>query len=630
MVIVILIWRNLKKRKGNKMSKGKKIAFWIVFPIVSLIISALLIFYFDLANGPIICLILECIFLVSAITVRIILRNKKFIIRAIPTFALILSNLILLPLTKPSVQIKSAAYYDNPTKTEVMHLENGDVIGVYNEDSKVRIYAGIPYAKAPVGDLRWKEPQDVDNWEGVKDCTHFASKSMQPESNQVTSTLVDIYASKGWHPDYSMHPVEPRSEDSLYLNIWRPNTEENNLPILVYIHGGSLTNGSSAFEDYNGEEMAKKGIVFITIQYRLGVFGYFAHDDLIKESPNSTTGNYGLLDQIKALEWVNNNASYFGGDKNNITIAGESAGSSSVSAICASPLASHLFKRAIGESSSVVVKKAPHTFRKMSEALETGTNIMKEFKCSSIEELRKIPAEELVKTEYANSSMTIDGYALEKNPYEVYLENNSNEEALLNGYNVLEADAFVVPQYLFNPTNSKNVKQRLIDVFEEDIGTKIYNLYKADLDKDAFNTFNEIISVYWFIYPHESWTKAAINSGKTVYRYQFTKENNYYGTYHSGEMIYCYGNVKKSPYDYRYDESDEKLSEIMLSYWSNFAKNGNPNGEGLPKWSPYDLSSKSIQELGVHVGPIVDRYEKLYPLIEEYIDYQCSLDENSK
>ena len=245
---------------------------------------------------------------------------------------------------------------------------------------------------------------------------------------------------------------------------------------------------------------------------------------------------------------------------------------------------------------------------------------MKEFKCSSIEELRKIPASKLVNTKYGNSGMTLDGYALTKHPYEVYKDGENNEEVLLNGYNVKEGDAFCVPTYLFNPTNKKNIKARLVDNFDEGTAEELYNYYKAAIDKDAFSTFNEVFSVYWFIQPHHSWSNMAVSNGTPVYRYQFTKENGFHGTYHAGEMIYAYGNVKNCKYDYRYNKDDLKLSETMLSYWSNFAKTGDPNGEGLPTWSLYSGDGDGVMELGKNVGKIDDRYLGVYPIIDRYIE----------
>ena len=600
--------------------KKKDIAFWIIFSILMTIFSLFIIFYLDLANGPMPLLIFEIFVISIYVSLRIILRKANLRKRLILFAGFFGLSIIVMISSHPYVGYKNAVDYDNPTKTNVLEVEGGKIQGVYNKDKTVEVYAGIPYAKPPVGDLRWKEPQDVEAWDGIKDCSKFQNRSYQQIGNEVTSSLVDIYAEKSWHPDYSTKTIQGVSEDSLYLNIWKPNTTETNLPILMFIHGGSLTSGSSAFDDYNGEEMAKTGVIMITIQYRLGVFGYFAHEELINESDNNTTGNYGLLDQIKALKWINDNASSFGGDKNNITIAGESAGSSSVSAICSSPLAKGLFKRAIGESSSVVVKTPPHTYRKLDKALEVGNNIMKEFNAKSISDLRKVKAKDLVNTKYTNSEMTLDGYALTKNPYDVYLNGENNEEALLNGYNVLEADAFVVPKYLLSPTNKNNIEERLNEVFTPDITKRILELYKDKIEKDAFSAFNEIISVYWFIYPHHSWSKMALNNNVKIYRYQFTKENGYYGTYHSGEMIYAYGNVKKSKYDYRYNDTDNKLSDIMLKYWSNFTKYGDPNGADLPKWDIWDNNPNQIMELGTNVSMIEDKYLELYEIIEDFIN----------
>ena len=608
------------------MTKQGKIIFWISFPLTALIVGLFLLFYLDLSNGPIVILVLECIAFVAAVVIRILLRDRKIYIRMIPTISLFVVSCILLPLSQPTVRAKSAAYYDNPVSTEVLQLENGKVQGVYSKDKEVEIYAGVPYAEAPIGDLRWKEPVDKKDWEGVLDCSYFGNRAMQNDTNSVISSLVDMYAEKAYYPDFKEKHREPMSEDCLNLTIWRPANidSEAKLPILVYIHGGSLTSGSCSYEDYNGENVAKKGIIMINIQYRLGVFGYFAHPDLAKESPNGTTGNYGLLDQIKALEWINKNADELGGDASNITIAGESAGSSSVSALCSSPLAKNLFKRAIGESSSVVVKTPPHTYRKMDEALKTGQKIMEEMKCSSIEEMRKLSADKLLSTKYTNSSMTMDGYALPKDPYDIYLAHENNEEALLNGFNVLEADAFVVPSYLTSPTNKNNIHERLAKTFDEEYATKIETLYKDKIEKDAFSAFNEIYSVYWFMHPHYSWTNLAIDAGVKVYRYQFTKDNGFYGTYHSGELIYAYGNVKKSSHPQCYNQSDYDLCDRMLSYWTNFVKYGDPNYEESYQWTPYFKSEAKIMELGQNVGLISDPYMDLYKIIDDYIDYRIA------
>lgn len=606
--------------KQKLMKNKKELLFWIIFPLIVLLLSALVVFYLDLANGPLILLIIESVVIVSTVVVRILLRYKKFVIRMIPTISFVITTAIIIGFARPSTISKSAVSFSSPEKTEVMKLADGDVQGVYSLDKEVEIYAGIPYAQAPIGELRWKEPQDVSSWEGVRDCSYFAPRAMQNDTSPVISTLVDMYSSKGWYPDFVMDPLQNMSEDCLYLNIWKPHTGESNLPILVYIHGGSLTSGSSAYDDYNGETLAHKGVIVITIAYRLGIFGYFASEELQNESPNHTTGNYGLLDQVKALEWVNKNASYFGGDKNNITIAGESAGSSSVSALCASPLAKGLFKKAIGESSSLVVKTPPHTYRKLDEALAKDKGLYEEFGVKNLADLRKIPASSLFKTSLTPSSMTLDGYALEKTPYETYKEKKNNEEILFNGFNVKEADAFVIPNFLFNPTNKDNIKERLEDYFNKDIAQKIIELYEERIEEDAFSAFNEIISVYWFMYPHQSWSKMAIEAGTKVYRYQFTKDNKFHGNYHAGELVYAYGNLERDRHAYRYNESDYSLSKKMINYWASFIKNGNPNYEGCVTWDEYSLTDYKIMELGDHVGPINDPYLNLYPIMEEYVD----------
>ena len=605
--------------KNNK----KSLVFWIAFPIGWSLLSALLIFLLDLTDGPLIWFILELFILIALFVLRILIRGKRKLFKFFTWLGFAVLTLGVLSFDKPKEEKKSAVYYDNPVLIdEILELDEGKVRGVYNEDKTVRIYAGIQYALAK----RWKEPEPY-TWEGIHDGSFFGPKSMQTKATPVMDNLVDTYSQNRWVPDYMMTPVEQRSEENgLTLNIWRPNTSEVNLPILVFIHGGSLKSGSASFEDYNGESVAKKGVIMITIQYRLGVFGYFAHEELRNESPNHTTGDYGLLDQIFALNWINKNAEHFGGDKNNITIAGESAGSSSVSALCASPLASGLFKRAIGESSSLVMKVPPHTYRTKEKAYEVSAKILKEFRCKTIDELRKIPGEKLVKTKYKNQEMMLDGYALPKDPYEVYLNNENNEEALLNGYNVKEADAFVIPNYLFSPTNKRNIKARITEQLDEKCAEELCELYKEEIQKDAFNTINEIMSVYWFIMPHHVWSNMALKSSKTqkVYRYQFTKENGYHTTYHSGEMIYAYGNLGLSKRQFAYDESDYALQDVMLKYWVNFAKTGNPNEEGIPNWKEYENNTDSVMELGKNIGEIPDKYLKTYQIIDEFLNRKVS------
>ena len=501
--------------------------------------------------------------------------------------------------------------------TEIIQTKNGKVRGISNPKISVELFAGIPFAEPPVGNLRWKEPVDVRNWDGILEADHFAPMAMQSRYPKIVTKIFNAYIhSSGDRTDFG-----PMSEDCLYLNIWRPaGTDANSkLPVLVYIHGGSLVSGSSWFESYDGEVLAQKGIIVINIAYRLGVFGYFAHEDLIKESPNNTTGNYGLLDQIKALEWINKNVECFGGDVHNITIAGESAGSSSVNALCASPLAKGLFRRAIAESSSLVIQVPSHTFRSKEAALDMGKKIMEEFKASSIEDLRAVPAEKLIKTSHANNAMTVDPYAMPEYPWEIYQKGLNHEEALLNGFNHNEGLAFT---FLSN-INKRNYKKML---YESPYITDVEGLCKLEeieTNSQAKQFYTDIFSVVCFTYPHYSWTKVVSAQGKPVYEYIFTKENSGVSTMHSGEMVYAYGNLDKNKKNI-YNGEDYKLEAIMTEYWANFVKYGNPNGDNLPLWEDSSKLNEHcgeyVLELGAEVRTVIDPFLKYYEYINFDID----------
>ena len=503
-------------------------------------------------------------------------------------------------------------------RPEAVETKKGKIRGVYapslkRGDPLVELYAGIPFAKPPVGDLRWKAPQETEPWDGILEADTFAPKAWQSELSGIEYF---IYKNFIYHKA-DRQDKAPMSEDCLYLNIWRPENagKDSKLPVLVYIHGGSLMSGSSYYESYDGTTFAKNGIIMVTVAYRLGVFGYFASDELAEESAEGTTGNYGLLDQIAALKWVHENIESFGGDSENITIAGESAGASSVGALCTSPLTKGLFKRAIAESSGLAVPVPPHTYRSLEDAKKMGRDIMAEFKVSSVEELRKIPAEKLIKTKYSNNSLTVDGYALTEDPYQSYIKGRNHEQALLNGFNANEAYFF---NFFGGSAKKKNYRSKIESYFGSHTDD-IIAARPASTNAQAKQNWNDICSAVWFANSHNSWTKLISAQGKPAYEYYFTKENRGIGTNHSGEMIYCYGNVPELKY---YDESDHKLEEIMASYWMNFIRTGNPNGsnywtnEKLPEWPLASDMPGKVLELGATVEPVPDPYADLYPIIE--------------
>lgn len=520
--------------------------------------------------------------------------------------------------SKPPHKQLPAVDAAHPKVTDVVTVAQGDLTGVCTEDGAVEVYAGIPYAKPPLGELRWKEPEEPESWEGIRVCDTFAPMSMQKETDPFYSAGYQIIG----YNNYKISPWdnyrEAMSEDSLYLNIWKPTDmkEGERLPVLFYVHGGSLNSGQSYFADYNGETLAKRGIIVVTITYRLGVFGYLASDELAEESPNHTTGNYGLLDQMQALRWVHENIAAFGGDADNITIAGESAGASSVNAICVSPLAKGLFRRAVAESSGLTPVVPYHTFRTMEEAKEVGQSILEEFSCASVDELRKIPAEELVYTQGQNNEMTVDGYAITEQPYLTYEKGENNEEAVLGGYNANEAEVFLM--FSNNVTLDTYGDYLTRQVVSEPYLDELQALYPASSDEEAKTQYNKLMGPTWFGYSHYRWSQLMEAEGRPAYLYYFNKENGALGTWHAGELPYFYGNLFRNAKNY--DEADEKLSEAMQQYLVNFVKTGDPNGEGLPVWKTFHEEPLQIMSLGENLGMIEEQYLPLFALLNNYME----------
>ena len=530
---------------------------------------------------------------------------------------------LIYKLSGPPIRAIPAVEGKTPTPTDVVTVAQGNLTGVYTPDGSVEVYTGIPYAKPPVGELRWREPQEPEPWDGVRVCDHFAPMSMQTRNNTAFDSLTAWGIYHTFKPSLLHNSLEPMSEDSLYINVWKPAGEQTGLPVMVYIHGGSLTSGQPSYSEYNGESLARKGIVVVNFGYRLNVFGYLATEQLAAESQSGTTGNYGLLDQIAALKWVRQNIAAFGGDPDQVTICGESAGASSVNALCVSPLSEGLFRRAIAESSGITAKQPYHTFRKLSDALEMGKNILAEFGASSMDDLRAVPAEKLVNTQYTNNSMTVDGYAITEQPYLTYARGDNHEEALLHGYNVHEADLFTLFTKVTKDNYVETLRPLLGDWSEQAaalyppraVDEKYHYLVEAG--GDAKGACNEVYSAAWFAYSHYNWTRLLSELNKPVWEYHFTKDNGSLGSCHGGELPYAFGNLDR--HAWLYDDGDRALSEVMQEYWANFVKYGDPNGEGLPEWEQ-TRNGRTVLELGEQVMPTADPYIDLYELIDAYQD----------
>lgn len=455
----------------------------------------------------------------------------------------------------------------------IISTDKGEVEGTYNSETGIYSYKGIPFAKAPEGDLRWKAPQPREEWEGTFDATEFGAICMQGEPVSFSMWTQEFIA-----------PAGNMSEDCLNLNIWtKEGTVDSNRPVIVFIHGGGFSSGSGSVPIYNGEKMAEKDVVFVTINYRVGILGFLAHPELTEESPNNASGNYGLMDQITALEWVQTNISNFGGDPNNVTIAGQSAGSFSVNYLVSSPLASGLFHKAIAESGAALLPSARLTIdNSLSSAEERGLDAISSLGVSGISELRKLPADSLLTVQRQFGTPIIDGYVIPDQIYTLFREGNYNDVPLLTGWNEDEG-------FSFGPApNAEQFRQNIQNQFEED-ADDVLELFSAETDSAAQRSQKDLSMLNTFGLQNWKWVQMQNQTGNSpVYLYHFTRDLPYtseqqdFGAFHTGEVPYAYNTLHTS--DRPWSQADRDLAEMMSSYWVSFAEDGDPNSEGLPEW----------------------------------------------
>ena len=601
----------MKTNSEKKRSRG--ILWRILFFLLLLILFAVLELGKHTILGWILLVLVFAAFYVLRSTK---LKEKNKGIRFLSWIALLILCGIVLWISWPPVRLIPAVQAKNPVKTDLIHVAQGDLTGVVTEDKEAEVFAGIPYAKSPVGDLRWKEPQPADAWEGILEADHFAPMSMQVQNLPIYNSLAQIIGYHDYQISLKDNYREPVSEDSLYLNIWRPAQKTDQaLPVLVYIHGGSLQTGQPWYQDYSGEGLARKGIIVVNMAYRLGIFGFYADPALAEESPNHTTGNYGLLDQILALQWVKDNIAAFGGDPENITISGESAGSACVSALCTSPLAKGLFKRVILESSTVSAPKPAHSFRLLDEAYETAEQMKDRLHAQTLKDLRALPADKIVREMAIHHHITIDGFVLSETPYESYQKGIYNEEAQLQGFNREEGAPFII----FSPANMKNYEQKIRASFEDPYADQILALFPAKTDAEAKRNWADIYTAVLFTYGHYCLGREAVANDIPCYMYHFTKENGRLGSWHSGEEVYFYHNIPDG--SALYTEEDRALSDMVSSYMINFIKNGDPNGDGLPRWNTF-AGTEPVLELGDNVKETKIPYLDLYEILDQIQEYK--------
>ncbi len=470
----------------------------------------------------------------------------------------------------------------NSAPFETVKISGGLVSGTSNAIGDIQIFKGIPFAAPPVGVLRWKEPQPVIPWAGTKQCTAFGPSPMQ-------SSPVPFGP---WSEEYLI-PKEPISEDCLYLNVWTgAKTPKAKKPVIVWIYGGGFSSGGAGCAIYDGEAMAKKGIVFVSINYRVGIFGFFAHPELTKESGHNASGNYGLMDQLAALKWVHENIAAFGGDPNNVTIAGQSAGSMSVNCLVASPLGKGLFKRAIAESGAMFLTNPAIGISTLKKAEDEGVKVG-----TGLADLRAIPAAELMKKQMGIRGVIVDGYVLPQSIANIFAANKQNNVDLLTGWN--EDDGVIFGK----PKSADEFKQQAQQQYGSDAATFLQN-YPAATDAEAATSQGNVSRDMVFGIQNYTWANIQSANGKhKVYLYRFARKlpatGDYikFGAFHTGEVAYAYGNlqfVHRCPWQ----PLDHELAATMSSYWANFAATGNPNSAGLPNWPAYNTQNNSTIILG--------------------------------
>src|SRR5690554_4734287 len=458
---------------------------------------------------------------------------------------------------------------------DLVQTASGLVSGIKNDTGDVISFKGIPYAAAPIGDLRWKAPQPAKSWQGILIADKFGASPIQGKP-----VPFGVYT-----PEFLI-PETPIDEDCLYLNIWtNAKTKEDKKPVLLWIYGGGFSSGGSGVPIYDGEEMAKKGVLFVSINYRVGILGFFAHPDLTSESPNHASGNYGLLDQIAALKWLKQNIEAFGGDPNNVTIAGQSAGSMSVNALVASPLAKGLFAKAISESGSLLLSNSTP----LKTAEEQGKKLT-ETNSLTLKQLREMPAEAVQKLQ-GRFSIIIDGYVLPQLISQIFAEGKQNQVAVITGWNADDSFSSGV-------IKKEDFVKRAQDQYGAD-ASEFLKHYPANTDAEAGASDIKVSRDLTFALSGYHWGAVQSTQAKNaIYLYYFerkvpaTPDFEKYGAFHTAEVPYALNTLKflnrpLQPIDY-------ELAELMSSYWANFAKTSNPNGEGLPLWPAYKPSDAIV------------------------------------
>lgn len=508
--------------------------------------------------------------------------------------------LVLLPVILPA----------QPVTHVQLPTADGILEGVVSGDGKVRTFKGIPFAAPPVGALRWQAPQPVVPWTGVRQASEYGARAMQ-------GRIFD---------DMIFHDDGP-SEDCLYLNLWMPAKPAGKLPVMVWIYGGGFVAGSTSEPRQDGGNLSKKGVMVVSMNYRMGIFGFLAHPELTKESPHGASGNYGLLDMVAALQWVKRNIATFGGDPDNVTIFGESAGSFAVSALMASPLAQGLFHKAIGESGSILSAARPLATRAQAE--EAGVKFAESaFGTASLEKLRALPAQELLdatlKAPRPSFRVTVDGWFLPEDGRAIFAAGKQSRVPLLAGWNLDEGNyrSFFTKD---EPTLA-NFAARAKTQFGANADAFL-KAYAATTDAEAKRAAQDFAGDQFTGYSTWKWIELHRQTGGApVWRYKFeqtlpqirpdAKPEADLVAPHASEIEYVFRVLSSRKADWQPEH--RAVSELMADYWTNFAKTGNPNGPGLPSWPAYAAKDgDQVMHLNAQSAAAPDTQRARYEFIDQ-------------
>jgi para-nitrobenzyl esterase len=499
--------------------------------------------------------------------------------------------------------LAAALVFSQATTASPVIIDTGRLEGTTTHG--LVIYKGVPFAAPPVGELRWREPQPVQPWKGIRSANEFAPACMQ-----------NTVSMPGEAPP-------PTDEDCLYLNIWAPASGGRSLPVFVWIYGGGYNSGSASMPLYWGDQLARRGVIVVTIAYRVGPLGYLAHPSLTQESSHHTSGNYGLMDQIAALQWVQTNIHAFGGDRRRVTIAGQSAGSMAVSMLMASPRAKGLFQRAIGQSGGLFEPLQLAPFYLLANAEHDGEQYAATLGAKSIEDLRRLPAKDLMTGAAGHiTHPVIEPYTLPASPYDVFTNGRQNDVPLLLGSNAEEARALVD----VSSVRAATFESELHDAFGPVISPEAMAAYPHRTDEEAKAARLDIERDIRFGWDMWCWARLqAVTGREPVYYYYFTQKppfpaNSTYaawGASHYAELWYMFDHLSQEPW--QWTAADKRLADEMTTYWVNFVRTGNPNSSNLPEWTPYTRAHPSVAYLGTPItfGPR-DHIEQLQAIDAAY------------